>query len=1839
MQNAGQYGPGGAAGAHQSQQFAPSEPSPNGGSTTSSLRQFRKKDVDKSNLDQSQKQAPDGQVGRMPPHNSYPPVSNDCYRYPTHQFSDYSSQVKYSNPPETSQANHITTSVIQKPKPKDYMEMCNMQQAHLMKPTYPSHLPNHQQYLHDNSQYIHKDTNQIHPPGFKPESHFFPKEQHQYQQLLHPMQPKFNPMMTQGLRKYNTPTPSDNPFLNKLSKIDPSMARSIISDHHVQDTQSNYPTMDQRPVYPQQNRYYPGPMYQQNQYPPNPPYSMNTSHYPNYPSATCSYPRTNQMPPMPGRFHPMERSMSPSSRRSYPENMHMPHMSCNIPQKITPPHNYQAQYGGPEYSQHYQHRRMPQEMYSQPCRPPQYVQGHHQIPGQDIQEMSENTVSPSDSLKKFIENWAEEEPNNEMSGVENSAARENLKIRDDPPSGTVYMINANDVQYFENSGIPLVTSDNGGIQLTPENYQYLLKNGLIDNSGVVRIMEPSSNNERVVNLQIMDTPKNDCLVTNKSRPKECEISPVGKKPDGESKKVVIHQNTVVNTARDVLPIQQNMEQVSLHEAVIESINASKELVDKNCSPINLDQLDPNREYNDVDDTEKEVERSDGPETAETNNSFDGSKMVESPDESKGLKSMPIIDLFSDSSMIATKVTQHDKDQPVFNAEKDEPQDPDEVMDDKETIDQNIDKSKPVEERLSESPIIKIEDNQSPEDSMSFDDFLDNNSKIISGNESTPQQSLPPNEENVISNDGNLNPDDPSKSNETLIEVDVDNKDSIIQPITMEPSTPNTTVAPVGKRKRIFSVDDIIHNIGNNTRRQADMDTCTPDVLNAFLMRETEHSSLEQLLVLEAKYRCIKEEVIEIPDDNHEKPDVEIIEDPKTDENNDSSSKESTGDKEIIEIDQEVEEAVKSPCNLGPEEKTGNDVHYRRAITVDDSSVLLQISGELIEINISVVNGKKVITVVPISDSTVVDYNDNYELPSNDDNASETLEGGEKPDDITSEVSKIDEGVADVPDISQDEVAPVDTAQVIENVADLGEIKGDEIENPLNEVDNAQTEAPPCEVESNTEVLEYTIGEDVLLPAELFHEIVVSDPPEFCDDKTENIDLQVEPVSTSEILIPQETIIKKCEPEEETEKLPLPENRITHQKDDASISKGPEIEEKPERNRRNIKAEVLILSPTSTNIDDNFSTVKENVYLKPNVPSNDGDSPENASVITTKAAKKSYEMDLQIPAVTTSGDISAMVKTGGGESQDRVSSSKKEKITKETEKSNKPNKKSKKKAEKSEKLTEKSVKLIENSEKLIKRKESPVTISNGVKDMINNNLNSKPTKPSVKNNEITETDDEYVDFKELLKARKLRKQKKLQELKEKDSQKEIPQKPSHNGSVLKNDVTSTESKDTTSKQTPTMQINNLEDTLKSPKNKKPDAIKTSHGDQPQSNNEISRCKDSIVVPKSVSFPEDTPTSTSPGINSARSVVDRKNQTDNKKTPRNTQGTAVVVPPSVSEFMEEGVLAAKKKISFMDYVKRKRKESGDRVDDTNPEKKPKIDTDSDQHQDLKTTSIKSSGGIKTSFIIHSSDWEDTGSPKPDLKQSSEESLIQEFSGLIKSNAKPVIDVKEFGSLDNSTDVKLKEYKERVDSKLSSLNIQIPKAKSQVPERTCDVLYKSPETSNLMQRFLNNEKITSKEVERIKRIISYKRYIQRQGKSPSGSSEFHPTDVTGSTATRKLSPKHPSSSYEIQNRGDVDTEKQEVKLHIRKVNAKRKLENESDIGDRDPFSHSEANETSENKMDYSVYNRLGKDGLPKMIFKRNRQSIVSDDNDTNQPIVRLERIDLNTVKEKYNITVTNM
>jgi hypothetical protein len=415
--------------------------------------------------------------------------------------------VKYSEiaetPPQPIQHVDHLPAALQKHKEvhKDFMDMCNISQTH-MKQNYPDNLTRQQSYPPDGAsvhhQYLHKEPQvspqpspphsfdfliehsvQVHP-SYKPES--------QYQQ--YPQLAKYN--MPSQCRKY-PPPPPENDFLAKLQRINPSMARSIMSDHHMRESPAAYPSMDQNRMYPQNQRYYPPTHIQNN-------LSYNYQPY-NYPSS-CNYKhpeyaRSNQMG-VGGAQYP---NLNPHAERSMsPRNIHMMNYGTS-PQKISPGY---SQYNAPEYAQHYQHRRasIPQEYYQQACRANPYMGGHQ------ISPESNDNRGASGGLRHFIENWAEEEGPADITPI----FKENIRIHNDSTNEQVFVINSSDIP-LEN--VALVPTENG---------QYIIKS----DSSVVRIKETTTENngERTVNLQIVEaTPKPDCMLAEESNKTSTEETP------------------------------------------------------------------------------------------------------------------------------------------------------------------------------------------------------------------------------------------------------------------------------------------------------------------------------------------------------------------------------------------------------------------------------------------------------------------------------------------------------------------------------------------------------------------------------------------------------------------------------------------------------------------------------------------------------------------------------------------------------------------------------------------------------------------------------------------------------------------------------------------------------------------------------------------------------------------------------------------------------------------------------------------------------------------------------------------------------------------------------------------------------------------------------------------------------------------------------------------------------------------------------------------------------------------------------------------------------------------
>ncbi|CAH0549621.1 unnamed protein product [Brassicogethes aeneus] len=383
-------------------------------SITTSLRQFRKKDsLEKSHLDngvnasQTENHA---HVARVAPHNHFPPRNNDYYRPANPLMSDFCTNYK---DPQQVKYSEISEHQPQQPK-KDYMDM--MTQNH-QKPVYPDHHLNQQQsFGHDgmHPQYLAKET-----------MHYKQQEAHYFQSQI-----KYN--MPGQMKKYPN---QENDFFSQLQKFHPSMARSIMSEHHMRENQGGYPNMEQNRMYQQSQRYYPNTMQNPN------PYHANSygipQHY-GYVPQNCNYnSRQNPMPRFSSAGVPanMERSISP--RRTYPELMNY----NPAQQKMSP--NYPPQYT-PEYAQHYQHRRShaSQEFYNQQPRNPQFMPNAIQTI-----EIPENRVTPSNDLKQFIENWADDNDN----------------PSDIAKDQTVFIVNSDELQYLDS---PVIM----------ENGQFIIKN-------------------------------------------------------------------------------------------------------------------------------------------------------------------------------------------------------------------------------------------------------------------------------------------------------------------------------------------------------------------------------------------------------------------------------------------------------------------------------------------------------------------------------------------------------------------------------------------------------------------------------------------------------------------------------------------------------------------------------------------------------------------------------------------------------------------------------------------------------------------------------------------------------------------------------------------------------------------------------------------------------------------------------------------------------------------------------------------------------------------------------------------------------------------------------------------------------------------------------------------------------------------------------------------------------------------------------------------------------------------------------------------------------------------
>ncbi|CAH1184344.1 unnamed protein product [Phyllotreta striolata] len=1597
MQNAGQqYGQVGAS-SHQSAPYGGhTETTTSSGSITSSLRQFRRKNEDKQQHNEGNNPAVpvESHIARVAPHNHFPPKSSaECYRYPP-QYPDYGLQqpVKYSEISEShaSVQDHLASSVIQKAKTKEYVDMCNVQQQH-MKSSY-DHLTGQQAYdgkFHPHAQYIHKEPPQIHH-GYKPESQYYPKEP-QYSTQIPPQISKYTQLPSQ-VRKY----PQENDFLSKLQRIHPTMARSIMSDHHLQESQSSYQTMDQNRMYPMQNQRY-----------MNYPSGMQNSAYPhaympysNYP-ASCSYSRPSQMTPRFPPVNPHERSLSP--RRAYPENMGIPMNYAGInPQKMSP--NY-AQYNTPEYAQHYQHRRAPvaQEYYQQHCRPTQYLP--HQIP----QELPESRVQVSDSIKHYIENWADEETASEMNQLESSRmCKENLRGRDEQSTETVYMINASELQYLENE-IPVVASENGvpvPVQVASESGQYIIKSGvsIVNGSEMMRIVEKTgqveidSNGERIVNLHIMDTVKSDCMLANK--PSE----PSQRQEMGENQRVVVHQNTVVargNEAQKAAedPVKVGTSLPIITDSLEEDLSRSiiKETADKNCSPINLEHLERFAEdEGDKETSEKSNENSLVEEIASIQ------ELTDSPKDDN-----PFVDAHFSNENSKTE----DEDRQSPNLEDDDPhkhiesllKDTNDAVENIETQAKEIKQEVDQEITNLPSPIKDTEKEEPTKEEDSKDDItIDETRKDI---ENSPQMDAKHEEVEDITK-----PLNEETCKETCKETCEETAKTPVKeetceetaktPVKKETDVKKMENASTRRNKRIFSVDDIMNNIGKN-QKQSTNDNYTRrhslQTTEEFLDRETiadfslidfkkkitqEQSEKKEMTEMDSNPIITDEDIITDKDAimKDEKPQEIETKEEATDEKKPISETETKVSEESIntncdesnsKVNEEVnqtkqpEEEIEKTESAADEAK-GNpqEVQYRNVIRVEESNVLLEIAGELVEINVNNVNGKNVITVTPLSDTTIVDFNDNYEI--------------------------------------------YDNAEVTDP------LKLDEAS------DNAE----------NVEILDYV-------------EETATEP-----DVVE---------TTSEIIIGMDL------------------------------------------------------------------SLEEEIKL-------DVDQP----AVSTKAAKKAYDCDLQIPSITTSEDILDNSRTHEYASNDKVSSTK-----------------------------------VKPSASKYKKKFSPDSSKRSTGKLEKKTL-LKDLDAARKRKKLKETrkveQDEYVPFAELVEARKKKKLKLMKNIAD-----------SRIDSTIKIDENQ---KDDEKR----LQVKSTDDDAKMEK-----SIAGNDG------NESERIK-------KVTFSDATPPIKPPEKRVVAKEIAVKEIRNCKLEDPRLYGHK---PP-------------KKKLSLEEYNKRKRKlQEPAKEEELKPSKiersisdngsiperiKPHRAKSLDENL-LKTkdpSPPKKKQPVDYSPVkVNNLDWEETQSPKFHSTSKDSDTKCSEFKGLIdenraKSNA--LLDINDLTAractTESSEDEILQSYKVQVESKLSTLNIQIPKSKS-LERQILDPLSKPKITRliDLIDKFLNNEELSADEMDMIRKIISYKRQIQQKKAAPEA---------------RK------------------DPGKKELKQQRKKVKKKARFRNL--YSQTNSESESESEDEFRGKIacgDYSVVQSNSLEGVPKLIIKRKTEIPV--------PVVRLERLDPGILGDK--------
>ncbi|XP_057667944.1 uncharacterized protein PF3D7_1120600-like [Diorhabda carinulata] len=1718
MQNAGQqYGQGGAS-FHQTAPFSGhSETTTSSGSITSSLRQFRRKNEDKHNHTDNNTASVtnESHVARVAPHSHYPPRSSvECYRYPT-QYPDYGLQqpVKYSeiSEPHPQLPEQTSPSVIQKAKGKEYMEMCNMQQHR--KPSY-DHMNGQQNYSESFNQHDQYESINVHP-SYRRDPQFMPKDPEFCKQSIY----------LASTRK--------NDYLSRLQRIHPNMARSIMSDHHLQETQNlqNLYQDLQKSVTIRKP---------QHQIFANYPNSIQNNTYPHgyvpYTNYNCNYNRPPQMTPRFPPVNPHERSMSP--RRSYSGQMSFPTNYDTIAAQKLPP--AYPQYNAPEYAQHYQHRgaSMGQDYYQRHCSPTQYL-APHQIPPPDI---TEGRVTVSDNIKHYIENWADEETATEMNQIENPRmCKESIRGRDDQSTETVYMINASELQYLENG---LLTSENGMTVpvMASESGQYVIKSevSLEGASEMVRIVEKSSQlevdpatGERVVNLHIMDTVKPDCMLNSKLNESH-QRSLENPYTESEKPRVLVHQNTVItsgnqitnetNERRDTTrPIDETLKlgnSLPLISDTLEELNKTimnecrKETVDKNCSPINLEEIE---KYREQETTEKikssadclveEIASIQEMSNSPKNNSFEDAhiNMIKTDiithrdDQNSLLKdSHKDIEALFDSSVKNTQSTQPEMKNNSFNEIDEE---------DKSTTENKNNNISKEEKLITEKTI-----NETEQQSTSSDNFTEEIIQI-------PEKKDHKEEESKINSDNTTH-------NDLSLAIDTDkidkreNEDAAITSLEVKKTEKTVTK----RSRRIFSVDDIINNIGkklrstesNSTSRRYSLKTTKEflemEITNTFksiklptietrrdekIQTFSTKNNDNNVLGVEEKQVNSNGNVEKLINSINTSVDNYVMEVMNEESTIISKSEKESEFSEPYEISKE-NELEKQECTnflYLPENEFENQQSTNLNLQSSNDSVFpepLAVTEEIV-LNVKDIDSQETITKDEISSD-----------PSN----VKSLNLSEKPCEVTEESSLQCKPVSTVASPVKDTINTTEDSSLEPKVPDQQEVQ---YRNVIRvEESTVLLEIAGELVEINVNIVN---GKNIITVVPLSDTAVV--------DFNDNYETSENPEATDPLKLDD------VPPQQETL---------------AGIA------------QVNIEApESDIVETTSEIIIGMDLSLEEEIKL-------DVDQPP---IIFTKAAKKAYDCDLQIPSITTSGDILDSTRVKTYNLNDKVSSTK---------------------------AKTKKIKNVESdSLKSLKR----LSVKSDKKSLFRDLIaarNRKKIKLEMNDNE----DDEFVPFKDLIRARKLRKIK-LKEMKNSEEAK----------------VDSTIKIDENNKEAEIVEeVTDVHELIDSKIEKFPEESNEfrSEAFSEVSANTSDKKQKSVYIERKCEYtPEVIPTNVK--------------QLDDPKLPKPNEN----LPKS----------QIKKKLSLEEYNKRKRKLLNPEKSESTHEKKSKIERKQSEVETSKTNPKKNKpqrtkslddlnllksketqskrklsleySPVKQNYF----DWEETQSPKVNISQKDQDSKICEFKGLINNNnknkPKVLIDINDFNSKPNnesSEDEILQNYKEQVESKLNTLNFQIPKPAKSL-ERQIVNPFSKPETNSLIERFLKNEKLNGEEMEKIRKIISYKRLMQQLKKIKNH-------DLSRTTS---LNP-----AYEVRK----ELSEKQTKLLLKKVSEKKKSRFRNLHSTSDSETEHECREKTRCSGDYSVVQSVCLAGVvPKLIIKRKTEMPL--------PFVRLERLDLGLLEEK--------